>query len=150
MLHYLALCCTFKCMASTCSYYTTSSELFFEHLQCHLRLHPEDSEYFNCCAYCTFSAVDHNNLIGHVLKEHRFNRFQCPYCFYRACVATHVLTHFDAHHKGKKVVILETTLPVRSEVMSMQMIMTGRNENVPSIVCVCKYLFELAQYFNKT
>ena len=146
MLQYLALCCTFKCMASTCSFYTSSSDFFFEHLQCHQRLHREDAEYFNCCSYCAFSATDLNNLIGHVLKEHRFNKYQCPYCFFRACVTSHVFTHIDVHHKDKKKLILANTLPLRSEAMSMQMILKSRNDNVPAIVCVCKYLLESLHY----
>lgn len=144
MLQYLTLYCTFKCMASKCSFYTSSPSIFFDHLQCHQRCHPEDAEYFRSCSYCSFHAEDLNEIIGHVLNEHRYNKFQCPHCFYRACAATHLIIHLDVYHKDRKKLILETLLPELTQNMAMMLVMNSINDNVPPIVCACEYFFKIS------
>ena len=90
----------FKC--TKCQYKTSDRRKFRNHLyECH-----GSDKSFSCC-YCRQSpnprVAEHrfrscNELIGHLLLEHMFLRFQCNICPYRACSSDHVMLHHMSRH----------------------------------------------------
>ncbi|XP_054163264.1 uncharacterized protein LOC128961080 isoform X2 [Oppia nitens] len=70
----------------------------------HLNDQHSEEELF--CMYCyelmSFSRLKkYNNryLLKHMIKRHRFRRFQCNLCLYRAITEDHVIIHQKKHHK---------------------------------------------------
>lgn len=140
MLSEICLVAKFKCMATTCSYYTNDEKYFRKHLKAHSQFQPTDKSNFSMCAYCPFLGSGIDSLVVHIKSVHKYDRFQCPYCFYRTVVDFNVLTHMDLFHKMKPKSIIECNLTqVKNYVTELETIKKTRANYVPPIVCVCKY-----------
>lgn len=50
-------------------------------------------EQFKMCAYCFKMFDDEESLANHIADKYSFCEYFCPYCFYRAYSASHVLVH---------------------------------------------------------
>ncbi|KAL7027717.1 hypothetical protein ACKWTF_005552 [Chironomus riparius] len=132
----------FKCMGSTCSYYTNNSTLFIRHLKIHQQKQANDMKYFSQCAYC--STIDDNPeaLVQHIIDKHGYSRYQCAYCFYRSC-DFHIHTHHKLFHPLKSEVIIECK-PLRT--LDIEKEFENALSNVMSVCkpvfcCVCKFKF---------
>lgn len=137
-----ALCATYKCMSSLCSFFTIDVGIFQQHLSLHVQYTTLDKENFLLCSYCDFKGMSIEHLIKH-FEVHIYDRYQCNYCFYRSCSDFNVLTHENNFHKGEAIVILEfperKARDMRSE---MKDAVICRKKNVPPIICVfCRGLF---------
>lgn len=142
MLSQVALTATYKCLGSSCSFFTIVADNFRKHLNLHELFTVGDRDNFMSCAYCTFTAqTDRDELIDHINKEHGYDRFQCNYCFYRSCGDYNVLTHQSRYHKmrPRKILQLEQTVSGnRDHAQTLDIVKAKRHEFVPPIVCICK------------
>lgn len=133
------LAARFKCMASTCSYFTTGQSIFKQHLSYHEKFTPKDSENFLQCSYCDFEAEFVEDLNDHIVDEHAFDRFHCGYCFYRSCHDFNVVAHQDQYHKMKpKKVVVSYSYDRRDLDIEVVEIEKKLHDFVPPITCVCK------------
>lgn len=65
------LAALFKCMASSCSFYTCNAQIFDQHMRIHWVNQPYDRNNFSHCPYCSFkSELSYKNLIKHIGEEH--------------------------------------------------------------------------------
>lgn len=130
----------FKCMASTCSFYTSNQQVFKQHLAYHEKFTPKDFENFRQCSYCTYEADFVEDLTDHIIDEHAFDRFHCGYCFYRSCHDFNVATHLDQFHKMKdKKIICSYTYDRRDPEIEYVEIEKNLPKYVTPIPCVCEY-----------
>jgi hypothetical protein len=60
----------FKCMGSTCSYFTNDQEIFKQHLQLHVKHNEGDRDNFQKCCYCENQADSVDELINHIFNVH--------------------------------------------------------------------------------
>lgn len=143
MLSKEALCSMYKCMASTCSFFTTDKKLFRKHLTLHEQFTSSDKGNFLSCSYCNFVATTSKVLEEHLDKIHVYDRFQCNFCFYRSCANFNVLNHQLFHHEEEENIIYECPmLKQRDQHAELEEIKKIREENVPPIVCVfCRGMF---------
>lgn len=95
MLRPLKLKDFFKCMARHCAYTSNICIEFSEHLKGH------DAPLCSC-AYCLVDFPARDNLICHLMQEHKKSLFQCSLCFYRAFSKTQVCIHFRKFHSCEK------------------------------------------------
>lgn len=146
-----SLCSTYKCMSSTCSFFTTSAILFYRHLSIHLEFTDTDKENFLKCAYCEFSGMSIGHLMSHIDYEHVFDRYQCKYCFYRSCTDFNVLTHMNMFHQDEKRVIIECPeIKSRDLPSELMRVKSEREDNVPPIICVfCRGIFFVMETFSQ-
>lgn len=140
MLSSVALIATYKCLGMGCSFFTIDANIFRRHLNYHEKFTKVDKANFLSCAYCNFVGLDQpDELLDHVTKEHRFDKYQCHYCFYRSCVDFNVLTHQNNFHKMKPRSILQIeSREIRDYQVELEQVKKRRIEVVPPIVCVCK------------
>lgn len=143
------LSATYKCMSSTCAYYTIDTEQFRKHLKLHEQFTISDKVNFLMCSYCEYAGSTVEALITHIDSDHPFDRFQCSYCFYRSTSAFITQTHENLHHKEKPTMIIQCKeLKARDTQADRQMIKTARGKNVQPMVCVyCKGKFFAIQSF---
>lgn len=139
MLEQICLYADFKCMEPECSFFTQSANIFKKHLILHTGL---SNNAYMACAYCQQVFDDIDDLISHTMRVHNFNKYQCPYCFYRSCVDSNVVFHMKKYHPMFRKVILETNLSDRDEEGEYEFLLESRKKCVPPIVCVCKYFYE--------
>jgi len=97
MLKELKLVHFYKCMSRECHFTTDSLTLYGQHYHQHQEevskqnnLPPHD---FQKCAYCCMTVNDWTNMKIHLWERHSHCRYQCAYCFYRACVPSYVQQH---------------------------------------------------------
>lgn len=64
----------YKCMGSTCSYYTKDDQLFTKHLERHKKYQINDLKNFSACAYCQFNNDNSQELVNHITNTHGNNR----------------------------------------------------------------------------
>lgn len=142
MLSPIALTAQFKCLGTSCSFYTSEGEIFRKHLLFHNKFTNIDSSNFMSCAYCHFTCQGTPEaLINHIVQEHGFDRFQCHYCFYRSCVDFNVLTHQNNYHKMKPRAILQIEInTTRDYNRELKAVKQRRVEVVPPMVCLCKFM----------
>lgn len=140
MLSALALTATYKCLGIGCSFFTIDVNIFRRHLLYHEKFTSVDKANFMACAYCNFVCHSHpDELLDHITKEHRFDKYQCHYCFYRSCVDFNVLTHQNNFHKMKPRAIFQIeSREIRDYQAELELVKKRRIEVVPPIVCVCK------------
>lgn len=146
-----ALAATYKCMSSSCSFYTIDRELFLKHLSFHEKFTASDKLNFLTCSYCDFVATKTVNLADHIDNEHVHDQFQCNYCFYRACTVFTVTTHQSLFHKTYPSVIIECELiKPRDTRAHLKKVAKLRAEFVPPIICVfCRGKFFVMQAFKE-
>jgi hypothetical protein len=82
----------FKCMEKHCSYYTNSALEFHHHLLNH------DLINGLICAYCKLRQNNIESLINHIMNAHKYQRYACTKCFYRAITLDHIKVHFEFYH----------------------------------------------------
>lgn len=150
MLSRTALCATYKCLSSTCSFFTDDSILFLKHLRLHDDQTPEDKLNYLKCSYCDFVGTSAIQLLNHIEIEHDFDRFQCSYCFYRSCKDFNVQNHQKAAHAGLETNIIECTQMKSLESNSIQKARANREKYVRPMICVfCRDMFFLVKCFKK-
>lgn len=64
----------FKCMGSTCSYYTNNPAFFLRHLKVHQQKQANDMKYFSQCAYCNVINDNPDILVQHISDTHGNNK----------------------------------------------------------------------------
>lgn len=144
-----SLCAFYKCMSSTCSFFTSDEKLFAKHLSFHEKLTSSDKANFLMCSYCDFVGTNCENTLNHVKLEHIYDRYQCNYCFYRSCANFYVLTHQDIFHKAASKAIIECSdIKPRNARAELNLINELRKKNVPPLICVfCRGKFFVKQLF---
>ncbi|KAG5682308.1 hypothetical protein PVAND_011668 [Polypedilum vanderplanki] len=136
------LAATFKCMGSTCSYFTNEPSIFSRHLEFHAKHTEHDLVNFQKCCYCNYENLSSKELINHIINIHGANRYQCPYCFYRS-YDVHIFTHLKYFHNSKSEIAIECkplkTINVND---NMKKVWTDFIKICRSISCfVCKSKF---------
>lgn len=146
-----ALAATYKCMSTTCSFFTIDRELFLKHLSLHEKFTVSDKQNFLACSYCKFVAKKPASLADHVDNEHCHDQFQCNYCFYRACTVFSVTTHQSLFHQFQPSIILECDLiKPRDTRAHLEKVAQLRAEYVPPMICVfCRGIFFVMQAFKE-
>lgn len=76
MINEYCLAALFKCMGSTCSFYTNDKQNFQTHVGLHLTLQSRDFRNCLLCAYCPYLGHSIVGLIKHIEAEHRFDLFR--------------------------------------------------------------------------
>ncbi|CRK90443.1 CLUMA_CG004126, isoform A [Clunio marinus] len=145
-----ALAATFKCLGTGCSFYTSSNEVFLQHLGFHMTCTLSDRINFLSCAYCKFTAQKSpEQLIIHIKNEHCFDRFLCSFCFYRSCSDLNVFIHQNTFHKMKKHAIMVTNVEkVRNYPKELERVKKRMTDVVPPIICVfCRNIFYVFKTF---
>lgn len=134
------LAALFKCMGSTCSYFTSDKSLFTLHLQLHFLHQKNDKFYFLSCAYCENTASTVAGLISHIMSHHAYDKFQCAYCFYRAYSDFQVFHHHQiAYHKNKKKLLIECEVPaVKNQGSEIMRIKKNIPYFIPQVKCICE------------
>lgn len=140
------LAALYKCMASTCSFFTCDKQLFNQHLARHATSQPEDRRNFMMCPYCNreFEKDPLNFLAEHIESVHGSDCFQCSYCFFRAFNDFHVFVqHQDSFHKvlPRSVIECEPALPHQAAT-EMTKIRRSIPNFVPLLTCPCKYFHQ--------
>ena len=97
----------YRCMGSTCSFYTSEKGLYRLHLKRHIHNENNNIDTFLYCSNCIYSTNDIDKLVNHVTIVHRFDRYQCPYCFYRSVEKQSCLTHVEKYHRYNEKCIME-------------------------------------------
>lgn len=141
------LAALFKCMGSTCSFFTSEKVLFQKHLQLHGKHQSEDRSNFLTCPYCSKCYAHQHQaedaiplLLNHIMVNHAYDKFQCGYCFYRALSDFHVFhQHQNLYHKDKKKVVIECDLAYKkNKNKEMQKIKKVIPIIIPHIKCIGK------------
>lgn len=73
MLNKYCLAALYKCMGSTCCFFTNDKHLFQIHVELHLKLQTRDFRNCLVCAYCSHLGASIVGLIKHIESEHRFD-----------------------------------------------------------------------------
>lgn len=146
-----ALKATFKCMGSSCSFFTSDPTLFLRHMTFHDKFTPGDRVNYMTCCYCVFEIPEGKpeDVVDHIKSAHGCDKFQCAFCFYRSCVDFNVLTHQNNFHKMKPRKIFEIQgTRLRNDTFEMELVKKKRAEVVPPIVCVfCRASFYVFKTF---
>lgn len=95
---------TYKCMSIACTFYTYDLQEFEEHLEDH-----SGSDKHFICSYCLCDEVSRENLIEHLKSFHKFDRYQCGKCMYRACEKFYCDRHRKKFHEHESCDILKST-----------------------------------------
>lgn len=100
---------TYKCMAKTCSYTTTSPKNFGKHIRCHEDT-SNDIAFLYYCPYCFFTGSSGEKLLDHYIECHNHDRFQCGYCFYRSADSHSCWEHCITFHADLPRIVYECPL----------------------------------------
>lgn len=65
----------YKCMGSTCSYFSNDKSLFQKHLELHRDHQKTDSQNYLLCCYCSFRPKSINVLLVHIENAHSYGKF---------------------------------------------------------------------------
>jgi hypothetical protein len=145
-----SLAATFKCMDKLCSFFTSSENIFEQHLELHA--HEKTQGNHGACSYCAFNSDDISELLEHITTSHYYDVYQCVFCFYRSASFTNVQNHNDAYHPEKKAMAIECAPRHRkSKSMAMQELTSPENleRTVPPLVCVCQEAFYLLKDYRE-
>lgn len=96
----------YKCMGDNCSYTHSNFERFLSHLEDHTK-QKSDNSFYQMCPYCQFRHVNVTALANHIRNIHKFDRFQCRFCFFRSQEPGTVCEHHLVHHNDLTAAILE-------------------------------------------
>jgi hypothetical protein len=142
MINPACLTALFKCMASTCSYFTYDRRLFQIHMELHIVHQPSDSKNYLLCAYCAFRSDSHDNLITHIVKSHNCEKFSCSKCFFRSLNSFQILSfHYDTYHPEfceNLSLIALNPLAIKKPQEDLMMIKKFLIKTVPALFCICK------------
>lgn len=139
----ICLAALYKCMGSTCSFFTSVKNVFEQHLNFHEKKQIADRLNYLKCSYCNFASDAIGELTRHIITIHAYDKFQCRYCFYRAYSNFHV---FYQHHRSfhsneamRNIIDCDTGYS-RFPSKELDAIKLSIPKLVPQIKCVCKYL----------
>lgn len=76
MINNYCLAALYKCMATSCTFFTNDKHLFQIHVELHVKLQPRDSSNSLLCSYCNNISSSILGLIKHIEHEHRFDMFR--------------------------------------------------------------------------
>lgn len=146
-----ATAATYKCMSSTCCFFTTEVNVFRKHIALHLKSTFSDKKNFLMCANCVFQGLTSEHLIRHVDTVHVYDRFQCNYCFYRSSSNFNVLTHQKTIHKAKPILIIDCPeRKPRNNQAEIYEATKSWKQNVPPIICIfCRGIFFVMEHFKQ-
>lgn len=131
------LAAMFKCMGSSCSFYTSNVTVFQEHLNLHKVHQAGDEVNFLSCAYCECKTTTTARLTTHIINEHGYDGYQCAFCFFRAYNDFHVFdNHQSKHHPLQLRSVIECLTVNVKKSSNLTALM---EENVPQLKCFCKY-----------
>lgn len=106
----------YKCMGKRCAFYTSSTELFREHLIEHDQESSPSKDYYLYCSYCFYySKEGPSGLINHHEIFHKYCRFQCQRCFYRSSVQSSVMEHKRQYHNENSFILECLDVPLLEE-----------------------------------
>jgi hypothetical protein len=98
MLRPECICAAYKCMGSTCTFYTNDLLLFSFHLKMHESNLEQDSLNFKRCAYCAYLTTENRRLIMHLQTIHNDDNYFCMNCFYRNSEEENLANHLKCFH----------------------------------------------------
>lgn len=137
MLRDICLYALYKCMDINCAFTTDNSDKMLTHLRNHEnspRTVSGDPSWLEC-SYCDEIADSVTLLTKHIQEEHQSSIFQCPYCFYRSCVAYNVVVHLDQFHQNEKKSVLVCNGKPRLLSTEKALIEKSRAENIRPLRC---------------
>ncbi|KAG5681062.1 hypothetical protein PVAND_010528 [Polypedilum vanderplanki] len=106
----------YKCMGSTCCFYTSEKNYFQIHLELHSNHQKQDASNYLLCSYCEHRAKDIGNLIGHINANHGSSIFSCNYCFYRSQNEFQVtMNHYSKYHANEDKSLIVFNPPYKRE-----------------------------------
>lgn len=141
-----SLTALFKCMHSKCSFATFNAEIFFNHLDCHVKDLRKKNFFFLYCSYCTYKSPDSESLVHHINDVHRRDVFQCSECFYRSREKETCYQHIRKSHKNSQAKIYHCPGPEPNEQEQAKIITRlerKRDEFVAPSVCKCEFLYQI-------
>ncbi|CAG9802124.1 unnamed protein product [Chironomus riparius] len=121
----------YKCMGSTCSYFSNDKSLFEKHLELHHVHQKTDSQNYLLCCYCSFRPKSINVLLVHIENAHSYGKFGCKYCFYRSINEYQVTAnhHSNFHRLKEKCVVVFEPRKIKNENIEKSMI----SESIPKV-----------------
>lgn len=139
MLRDICLYALYKCMETNCAFTTDNAESMLTHLLNHENSPQADNatnvpSYLEC-SYCDVVKDTCTRLVKHIQEEHQSSIFQCPYCFYRSCVAYNVVVHLNQFHKSEKKSVLVCNGKPRLYATEKALIEKSRGENIRPLRC---------------
>ena len=127
----------YKCMASSCTFFTSG----FYQFQKHLKLHEEREMFIKdhlLCAYCTYQAGNCEDLAYHIITYHNFP-MQCAHCFYRAFNDFQILTqHHQKYHPDLEKCVIQCG-PDPNKKIDMKKVNELMAFNVVTMRCFSEY-----------
>lgn len=84
---------TYKCMSISCSYFTTDIKKFEKHVEKHRNV---DKHFI--CSFCLSDELQPEHLFKHLRTVHKYDRYQCSKCMYRACEKFYCDMHRKKFH----------------------------------------------------
>lgn len=144
-----SLVSNYKCMAFSCEFTSNCSDHFKKHLSVQ---HKHVLDGSGKCAYCEFKVSpekDHNELIYHIQVVHKYDRYQCKYCFYRCASINNSVNHTITYHPGKLVIVLDMQIPTfLTEPKSREKASRNLQTFVPKMKCQhCSKSFYLVESY---
>lgn len=126
----------FKCMGSSCTFYTDDENIFKSHLLLHRKFQMDDWLNTLRCPYCVLepsASCSPDDYILHLHEVHGFDRYQCGLCFYRSYNEYPIFKqHHQAHHQDQKLCIIEVRSPrIRLAAAELNII---KSKNIPEFV----------------
>lgn len=135
MLRDICLYALYKCMDINCVFTTDNADHMLTHLRNHENNLSNEAPSWLECAYCDIMADSCTLLVKHIQDEHQSSIFQCPYCFYRSCVAHNVVVHLKLYHAAEKKSVLVCNGKPRMYSTEKALIEKSREENIRKLIC---------------
>lgn len=138
----------FKCMQNNCSFRSTMSSTFKEHLLSHERSGLANNLSFLQCCYCYFAGETVEQLVNHLTVEHKYDNYQCSCCYYRSATEKCLNYHMSFYHPTETLVKFPMQHLEKIDIDEQRpRILSCRDKNVPPAICPCKYnLFVYSSY----
>jgi hypothetical protein len=96
------LAALYKCMDAECNFYTTNNNDFKIHLDSH-----ESSSSHLLCPYCNFIGQTSDNTCDHIENQHKYDDYQCRYCFFRTKSQFAASNHLASCHPNSNPDIIK-------------------------------------------
>lgn len=130
----------FKCMDQQCSFTTQNANNFKMHLDNHVEKSSVVSANYLSCSYCDTTEASPIDLIRHICDSHKYDNFQCKFCFYRSCANFNVLTHQKNFHRFVPPTIIKIdNSNKRNYDIEIEKIKKDIKKYVRALMCVSKY-----------
>lgn len=138
-LKFWCLSALYKCMSSTCDFFTNDAALFNKHLNIHSRHQSSDFDNFSNCPYCEYKGQKIDELVDHITDTHGKDQWQCNYCFYRS-YDLQIKIHQSMYHTMKKPHVIKCQAVIESnEDNELSNIWKNVRQNVPIMTCMSKF-----------